>query len=188
MRQQLGKKEDMEEFNLSERIKKNLEENVPLKEREKIILKESELQNRKQISYFMTFLSLVNLHIELVKSFKHQEGDYLDENKTKTIPSQYKGLIYRLIFLKTISLTRNSHYIYENSQGLGFLKKCFLRMAKLCGFNYTYKESHSTEGQYKGSDWPQVCPNIWNRFGIDPFGGYLKFSSEKKLIDKWKTW
>lgn len=162
---------------------------IPTKRKKasRFVLYESKPQSRKEISYYMTFLSLLTLHKTLIRSFKNESDKVVNSTKL-TIPSHYKGLIYRLIFLKTIYLTRKSHYLKDMSGIVGALKRCALNMFKLCGFRMKYTSSQSTEGQYKGSDWPRVCPNIWNKFGIDPFGTFLEFSRDHRMIEKWKNW
>lgn len=101
---------------------------------------ESKPQTRKQVSYFMTFLSLLNLHKTLIKSFKNESDSVIRTSKVP-IPGYYKGLIYRLIFLKTIYLTRKSHYLKDTSGIIGSLLKCAQNLLKCIGFNFKYTSS-----------------------------------------------
>ena len=151
------------------------------------VLFESKPQSREQISHYMTFLSLLTLHKQLIKSFK-TESDSVIKGSKLNIPGHYKGLIYRLIFLKTLYLTQQSHISKENLGIIGTLKQFAVFLYKLSGGKTSYSSSYSEQGQYNGSNWPHICPTIWNKFGIDPFGPYRKFTTDKNLVQKWKNW
>jgi hypothetical protein len=45
----------------------------------------------------MTFLSLLTLHSKLIRSLK-AESDTAVKSAKFVVPSEYKGLIYRLVF------------------------------------------------------------------------------------------